>query len=65
MYNISFSGDIRQDGKFTVHFDGWTNRYDYVTTMNDPELHPVGWFAQKGKLYSKLNQVLQQPKGWN
>ena len=52
------------EGKsIVIHFDGWTSKYDYTTTMDDPALHPVGWFAQRGRKNPKLTQRLQPPKG--
>ncbi|XP_078679687.1 uncharacterized protein LOC144915298 isoform X2 [Branchiostoma floridae x Branchiostoma belcheri] len=42
--------------KVEVHFDGWTNKYNYWCYTDDPKLHPIGYCAFKG-----IN--LQKPKG--
>ena len=60
---IHFCSGAIDGERVTIHFDGWTSKYDYVTTMADPELHPVGWFAQCGRNNKKLTPQLQAPKG--
>lgn len=40
---------------FKIHFDGWTDRYDYWAPPDADDLHPVGWCAATGK-------TLQKPK---
>lgn len=39
-----------------IHFDGWTERYDYWTETDAIDLHPIGFTKQKGHLigYKKL-----------
>lgn len=39
----------------TIHFDGWTDKYDYVTTLDSKDLHPIGYQAF-------INEKLQAPK---
>lgn len=39
-----------------IHFDGWTERYDYWTSPSSGDLHPVGYCSQQGT-------PLQKPKG--
>ncbi|CAH1232773.1 MFHAS1 [Branchiostoma lanceolatum] len=40
-----------------IHFDGWTNSFDYWTDVDDPDLHPLG--------YCKANRItLQKPHGY-
>lgn len=47
--------DIR-NGQLLIHFDGWTNRYDYWCRPDTTDIHPVGWCKRHGK-------ELQKPKG--
>eukprot|EP00058_Branchiostoma_floridae_P020994 XP_002606484.1 hypothetical protein BRAFLDRAFT_126447 [Branchiostoma floridae] len=44
--------------KIEVHFDGWTNKYNYWCYTDDPKIHPIGYCAFKG-----IN--LQKPKGYS
>ncbi|XP_078600268.1 uncharacterized protein LOC144875240 [Branchiostoma floridae x Branchiostoma japonicum] len=44
--------------KIEVHFDGWTNKYNYWCYTDDPKIHPIGYCAFKG-----IN--LQKPKGFS
>lgn len=30
-----------------IHFDGWSDRYDYEAAMTDPNLRPVGYCEWK------------------
>ncbi|XP_038627197.1 lethal(3)malignant brain tumor-like protein 3 [Tachyglossus aculeatus] len=36
------------DYRIKVHFDGWSNSYDYWIEADCPDLHPVGWCAKTG-----------------
>lgn len=29
--------------KLLIHFDGWTNKYDYWCDAISNDIHPVGW----------------------
>lgn len=39
-----------------VHFDGWSDSYDYWADPSSDDLHPIGWCPRNGK-------DLQKPKG--
>jgi hypothetical protein len=39
-----------------IHFDDWDDSYDYWCSVDDVELHPVGWCDRN-------NWTLQKPKG--
>ena len=45
-----------KDGQLLIHFDGWSNRYDYWCKPDTPDIHPIGWCDSKGR-------ELQPPKG--
>lgn len=47
-----------RDGELLIHFDGWSNRYDYWCQPDSIDIHPVGWCEQK-------HQELQKPHGNN
>lgn len=32
-----------------IHFDGWTNEYDYWTRYNSPHIHSTNWCKSKGE----------------
>ncbi|KAK3096803.1 hypothetical protein FSP39_003478 [Pinctada imbricata] len=51
-------------GKILIHFDGWTNRYDYWTEFETPDLHPVGYMEENGHSLGTKNPQLQAPKGY-
>ncbi|KAM9006002.1 lethal(3)malignant brain tumor-like protein 3 [Sarcophilus harrisii] len=34
--------------RIKVHFDGWSNSYDYWIEADSPDIHPVGWCAKTG-----------------
>ncbi|XP_052759659.1 uncharacterized protein LOC128202664 [Mya arenaria] len=52
---------VFEDGKVQIHFDGWGDNYDYVTTMDDPALHPIGWMDANKQNNKHLTQMLQSP----
>uniref|UniRef100_A0A674AAB4 L3MBTL histone methyl-lysine binding protein 3 n=1 Tax=Salmo trutta TaxID=8032 RepID=A0A674AAB4_SALTR len=31
-----------------IHFDGWTDEYDYWVDTDSPDIHPAGWCAKTG-----------------
>lgn len=33
---------------FQIHFDGWSDEYNYWVDADSPELHPVGWCQKTG-----------------
>lgn len=39
-----------------IHFDGWSEKYDYWCDRKTPDIHPVGWCTMHGR-------CLQSPKG--
>ncbi len=69
------SAKVASDGKILIHFDGWTDRYDYWTEPTSVDLHPIGWmqnFPAKQNVLSKMNsdgtpakyhKQLQKPYG--
>uniref|UniRef100_A0A1X7UYJ4 TIR domain-containing protein n=1 Tax=Amphimedon queenslandica TaxID=400682 RepID=A0A1X7UYJ4_AMPQE len=36
------------NNKLLIHFDGWSNRYDYWCDPDTVDIHPIGWCASKG-----------------
>uniref|UniRef100_A0A672MDK7 SAM domain-containing protein n=1 Tax=Sinocyclocheilus grahami TaxID=75366 RepID=A0A672MDK7_SINGR len=36
------------DHRLRVHFDGWTEEYDYWIDADSPDIHPAGWCAKTG-----------------
>ncbi|ROL44021.1 Lethal(3)malignant brain tumor-like protein 3 [Anabarilius grahami] len=36
------------DHRLRIHFDGWTDEYDYWTDADSPDIHPAGWCAKTG-----------------
>ncbi len=36
------------NGKLLIHFDGWTNAYDYWCDPTTPDIHPIGWCQAQG-----------------
>ncbi|XP_065125045.1 lethal(3)malignant brain tumor-like protein 3 isoform X1 [Paramisgurnus dabryanus] len=36
------------DHRLQIHFDGWTNDYDYWIDADSPDIHPAGWCAKTG-----------------
>eukprot|EP00041_Stephanoeca_diplocostata_P036623 m.1344514 g.1344514 ORF g.1344514 m.1344514 type:complete len:2563 (-) comp24902_c1_seq2:195-7883(-) len=51
---IDFS---RGEHPYRVHFDGWSEGYDYWAALDVSDLHPVGWCES-------TRAVLQKPKGY-
>ncbi len=40
--------ETRADGQLLIHFDGWSNRYDYWCEPSSTDIHPTGWCAKHG-----------------
>ena len=40
-----------------IHFDGWGERFDYLASIDDPDLHPAGFCLTTG-------HKLEVPKGY-
>lgn len=38
----------RTDHFLQIHFDGWTDVYDFWIDDNSSDLHPVGWCSKTG-----------------
>ncbi|XP_036406188.1 lethal(3)malignant brain tumor-like protein 3 [Megalops cyprinoides] len=36
------------DHRIKIHFDGWTDDYDYWVDADSPDIHPAGWCAKTG-----------------
>uniref|UniRef100_A0A4W5NSW5 L3MBTL histone methyl-lysine binding protein 3 n=1 Tax=Hucho hucho TaxID=62062 RepID=A0A4W5NSW5_9TELE len=36
------------DHRIKIHFDGWTDEYDYWVDTDSPDIHPAGWCAKTG-----------------
>uniref|UniRef100_A0A8B9LP95 L3MBTL histone methyl-lysine binding protein 3 n=1 Tax=Astyanax mexicanus TaxID=7994 RepID=A0A8B9LP95_ASTMX len=36
------------DHRIKIHFDGWTDEYDYWVDADSPDIHPAGWCAKTG-----------------
>lgn len=56
----------KYDGSVLIHFDGWTNRYDYWTVRTDPDLHPIGYMdylIKQDAVPNGVNKILQRPHG--
>ena len=34
--------------RIRLHFDGWTDDYDFVIDDDSPDLHPAGWCNKTG-----------------
>nr|KAG5692965.1 hypothetical protein BaRGS_032397 [Batillaria attramentaria] len=34
-------------GSLLIHFDGWTNKYDYWAEPDSPDLHPLGYMEEE------------------
>jgi hypothetical protein len=51
-----------------IHFDGWTDRFDYWCTLDDPDLFPAGFMnyirQKSGWPYKKMSQF-DPPRGMN
>ena len=44
------------NNELLIHFDGWTNKYDYWCRPDTPDIHPIGWCREN-------RTKLQAPKG--
>ncbi|XP_053497899.1 lethal(3)malignant brain tumor-like protein 3 isoform X1 [Ictalurus furcatus] len=38
----------RDEHRVKIHFDGWTEEYDYWLDADSPDIHPAGWCAKTG-----------------
>ena len=55
--------DKKDSGEVLIHFDGWTSKYDYWTMSDSPDLHPIGFMAQRAQDHPEWTPELQAPKG--
>ena len=56
--------EVKDNGRLIrIHFDGWTDYYDYWTETDHPDIHPIGFFEQCCGNFPDKNQTLQPPKG--
>lgn len=63
---ICVAAEVRNNGtEVLIHFDGWSEHYDYWAETTSPELHPVGWHEQCHSSYVDLNPSLQVPRGFS
>ena len=61
--NVTFAEDVKEsNGEVCIHFDGWTDRYDYWTKPDHKDLHPIGFMKQRASNHKQWNQELQKPK---
>lgn len=35
--------------RIRIHFDGWSNDFDYWADVTSPNLHPLGWCDKNGR----------------
>jgi len=63
LYVLYIVAEVRDDGQLLIHFDGWSNNYDYWTEPSTADIHPIGWFDQCGHKHPDYKQKLQAPKG--
>ena len=45
-----------RNGRLLIHFDGWSNSYDYWCEPTSTDIHPIGWCASH-------KHALQEPHG--
>ena len=45
-----------QGNRLLIHFDGWTEHYDYWCDLDTVDIHPIGWCEEH-------SHELQKPKG--
>eukprot|EP00047_Mylnosiga_fluctuans_P000811 m.202671 g.202671 ORF g.202671 m.202671 type:complete len:4234 (-) comp10109_c2_seq9:387-13088(-) len=57
MICVATISEIRPDGQVNIHFDGWSESFDYVAGLDDDDLHPVGYCQSIG-------YKLQAPRGY-
>uniref|UniRef100_A0A8C2I4Q0 L3MBTL histone methyl-lysine binding protein 1b n=1 Tax=Cyprinus carpio TaxID=7962 RepID=A0A8C2I4Q0_CYPCA len=47
LIRVSTISDV-EDHRIKIHFDGWSEEYDYWLDADSPDLHPVGWCQKTG-----------------
>ena len=51
---VATVADVK-DGQLLIHFDGWSNQYDYWCKPNATDIHPAGWCKKHGYPLSPPN----------
>lgn len=47
--------DINEKKELLVHFDGWSEKYDYWCEPDSTDIHPPMWCGQHGRRVEKPN----------
>ena len=55
LVGVATISDIKGD-QLRIHFDGWSNRYDYWCGEDTTDIHPIGWCRDH-------SCALQKPRG--
>ncbi|KAI4883634.1 hypothetical protein NFI96_012922 [Prochilodus magdalenae] len=50
-----------EDHRIKIHFDGWSEEYDYWLDADSSDLHPVGWCQKTGHLLQHSNGSSDPP----
>ncbi|XP_036414206.1 lethal(3)malignant brain tumor-like protein 4 [Colossoma macropomum] len=50
-----------EDHRVKVHFDGWSDEYDYWLDADSADLHPVGWCQKTGHPLQHSNGTSEPP----
>ena len=49
-------GVKKSDRQVEIHFDGWSDYYNYWCSYSDGDIHPIGWCARS-------QRTVHKPKG--
>uniref|UniRef100_A0A8B9HF91 L3MBTL histone methyl-lysine binding protein 1b n=1 Tax=Astyanax mexicanus TaxID=7994 RepID=A0A8B9HF91_ASTMX len=60
LIRVSTISDL-EDFRVKIHFDGWTEEYDYWADADSPDLHPVGWCQKTGHPLQHFNGSSEPP----
>uniref|UniRef100_A0A8B9HL58 L3MBTL histone methyl-lysine binding protein 1b n=1 Tax=Astyanax mexicanus TaxID=7994 RepID=A0A8B9HL58_ASTMX len=60
LIRVSTISDL-EDFRVKIHFDGWTEEYDYWADADSPDLHPVGWCQKTGHPLQHFNGSSSEP----
>jgi hypothetical protein len=55
---VATIAQIMPDRSVKIHFDEWSDSFDYEATLDNDDLHPVGYCQSIG-------HKLQSPRGYN
>ncbi|XP_076868833.1 lethal(3)malignant brain tumor-like protein 3 isoform X2 [Brachyhypopomus gauderio] len=50
-----------EDHRVKIHFDGWSDEYDYWLDADSSDLHPVGWCQKTGHPLQHPNDSIDTP----